>query len=944
MAQGALALILHAHLPYVRHPEREDALEERWLFEAITESYIPLLSMFQRLIKERVAFRVTLSLSPTLLSMLSDPLLQKRTLQHLDRLVELAEKEMVRTHNLPDFYPLAKAYKERFQEIRDFYLRYRGDLIQAFRELRDSGHIELITTAATHAFLPLVLTEEGVRAQVLTGIREFERHFGERPRGMWLPECGYFPGLDRLLAEQGIGWFVVDSHGVQHARPRPDFGNFSPVVLPTGVAAFSRDTACSEQVWSSKTGYPGDVDYREYYRDIGFDLDLETIGPYIHPTGIRHNTGIKYYRITGEGDHKEPYNPQWAREKAAAHAGHFLHLLTQRVWEGTNRTGRQPIITVPFDAELFGHWWYEGPLWIEMLLKKMHYDQVVVKATTPSEYLSLYTDYPECQMDMSTWGRYGYADVWLREENDWIYPALHKAEVRMSELASRWAGEQDQLIQRVLKQAARELMLAQSSDWAFIMDGKTAVNYAVQRTKHHINRFWKLEEMLTSNQVDETLLETVESLDALFPDVDIAAYRYRQPASEKENDRNTPRVLMLSWEFPPMTVGGLSRHVYDLSRYLVRCGWEVHVITTEVEGAPHEEIVDGVHVHRVHVVRPFGEAFIHWVAQLNLMMVDAVELLIKSGYTFDVVHAHDWLVEEAATTIKHRWGIPMIATIHATEHGRNHGIHTDLQHKIHHREWRLTYEAQRVIVCSRYMKQEVETLFQLPQDKLDVIPNGVDPEQLAPTNLGDETLEPFALPHERVVLFIGRLVREKGVDTLLTAAGNILARHPDVKFVIAGKGPMMEEWKNQAKRLGYGDRVLFAGFVSDEDRNRLLRNAAVTVFPSLYEPFGIVALEAMTAGSPVVVSDVGGLADVVEHGQNGLKMYAGDARSLATQVNALLDDPVWAQQLAEAGRQSIKQYDWSRIAQQTITVYQRVLGKMSHHDQTEEIPVPSLTK
>jgi 1,4-alpha-glucan branching enzyme len=201
MSQGALALILHAHLPYVRHPEREDALEERWLFEAIAESYIPLLAMFQRLVEERVAFQVTLSLSPTLLSMLSDPLLQKRTLQYLDRLVELAEKEMVRTHNLPDFYPLAKVYKERFQEVRDFYLRYRGDLIQAFRELRDSGHIELITTAATHAFLPLVLTEESVRAQVLTGIREFERHFGERPRGRfpWCATCSSLSGFRELF-------------------------------------------------------------------------------------------------------------------------------------------------------------------------------------------------------------------------------------------------------------------------------------------------------------------------------------------------------------------------------------------------------------------------------------------------------------------------------------------------------------------------------------------------------------------------------------------------------------------------------------------------------------------------------------------------------------------------------------------------------------------------
>ncbi|GGE27353.1 hypothetical protein GCM10011571_31960 [Marinithermofilum abyssi] len=937
MAEGYFSLVLHAHLPYVRHPEQKDVLEERWLFEAVTESYIPLLQTFQGLIRDGVDFRVTLSLSPTLVSMLADPLLQERTLQHLNGLVELSEKEIARTEKMPEFHSLAQEYHQRFLAIRQFFLRYDGNLLLPFKELMEQGRAELITSAATHAFLPLVLTEEAVRAQLATAVETQEHHFGVRPQGIWLPECGYYPGLDRLLEEQGLRYFFTDAHGLKQAQLQPAFGLSSPIVTPRRIAVFARDEMASQQVWSSKEGYPGDVDYREYYRDIGFDLDWETIGPYVHPDGIRINTGIKYYRITGKGDHKEPYHPGWAREKAASHAGHFLHLLTHRVKEERQSIGRQPVITAPYDAELFGHWWYEGPAWIDLLLRKIHYDQTTVKTITPTEYLSLYPDYPEANLNMSTWGRHGYADVWLREENDWIYPALHRAETRMVEMADRYAGTKEPLRKRALNQAARELMLAQGSDWAFIMDGKTMVEYAVKRTKHHINRFQRLADMVETGEVDEEALSTLEALDPIFPRLNAAHYRSRRSDEVRIQHPHRPRLLMLSWEFPPMTVGGLSRHVYDLSRHLVKIGWEVHVLTTEVEGYPHEEEIQGVHVHRVHVMRPFGEEFIHWVFQLNLMMVDACNMLIKDGLRFDLVHAHDWLVGQAAKTIKHRFGIPLVATIHATEHGRNQGIHSDLQRKIHHREWSLTYEAQRVILCSNYMKQEVEQYFQLPADKLDVIPNGVDPDQLVLLHAGDGSLEPFAMEHERIILFVGRLVQEKGVQTLLDAAPSILKDFPEAKFVIVGKGPMKPELESQARSLGLGDKVLFTGFISDEERNRLLATATVAVFPSLYEPFGIVALEAMAAGIPVVVSDVGGLADVVEHERNGLKMYPGDAFSLALQVRSILSYPDRAQRLAEAGRKEVSRFDWHRIAEQTDRVYRNVLGNAALSSGKQEI-------
>lgn len=928
MVKGYLALVLHAHLPFVRHPESEGYLEERWLFEAITETYIPLLQVYQGLLADGVEFRVTMSITPTLLSMLTDPLLQKRYLKHLSKLIELAEKEVLRTEKeAPQFNGLAFKYLNRFTSLREFYLRYDGNLITPFRELQDLGNLEIITSAATHAFLPNVLTEEAIRAQLQTAVDLHTAHFGRAPQGIWLPECGFAPELDALLKECGLRFFFTDAHGVTTAQPTPVFGTYSPVLTPHGVAAFPRDTESSKQVWSSQEGYPGDFDYREYYRDIGYDLPFDEIKDYIHEDGIRLNTGIKYFRITGS-DQKQPYNPQWAREKAAQHAGNFLFNREQQAAHWSHHMGRRPLIVAPYDAELYGHWWYEGPMWLDLLLRKMHFDQTTVKTITPSEYLGLYPDFQVCRLPMSSWGRGGYADVWLRGENDWIYPALHRMERRMVELANSFAAPSE-LERRALNQAARELMLAQSSDWAFIMDNKTMVDYAVKRTKHHVNRFDALDGMLAKGAVHELWLTKIEALDHIFPQVKFEAYRSKHALKSWEQPVR-PRVLVLSWEFPPMTVGGLSRHVYDLTRYLVQNGWEVHVVTTEVDPAPHEELVEGVHVHRVHVMKPDGLEFVHWAFQLNLMMIDTVQALTDAGLRFDLIHAHDWLVAYAAESAKKQYGIPLVSTIHATEHGRNHGIHTDLQGYIHGLEWKLTYESQRVILCSSYMQREVEQVFALPSDKLDVIPNGVDPEMLRPA------ASEASSKHGRLVMFVGRLVREKGVHTLLNAVPSILAEFPDTKFVIAGKGPAMAALQEQAQSMGIADRVEFAGFISDEVRNALFQAADVAVFPSLYEPFGIVALEAMAAGTPVVVSEVGGLGDVVQHGHNGLKMYPDDAHSLSLQVRDLLRDPALGERLAQTALHEIDRYDWNRIAQQTIAVYRKVLGLELHAPNTLE--------
>lgn len=524
--KGYLCLVLHSHLPFVRHPEFHSFLEEDWLYEAITETYLPLIMVFDQLVSENIDFRITLAVSPPLISMLTDDLLKTRYAKHLDKLIELAHKEVERTAWMLEFQKLALMYLNRFIAVRDKYRQYNGNLVTAFKKFQDLGKIEIITCGATHGYFPLMdVCKESVKAQVRVAVSQYEKVFGRKPMGFWLPECGYQIDHDKILKEVGIKYFFVDSHGILHGTPRPKYGVFAPVYCKSsGVACFGRDMESSKQVWSSIEGYPGDYFYREFYRDIGFDLDFEYIKPYINPDGIRKNTGIKYFRITGENNHKQPYDPQGAADKAAEHAGNFMFNREKQIEYLNKVLGRKPIIISPYDAELFGHWWFEGTQWIDFLIRKIALDQQAIKMITPSEYL---LENPKNQVispSPSSWGWKGYSEVWLQGSNDWIYKHLHKASERMTELV-RLYPHANGLLQRALKQALRELLLAQSSDWAFIIATGTHVSYAIKRHKDHILRFTKLYEDIQANNIDEAWLRDVESKDNIFPDIDYRVHK-----------------------------------------------------------------------------------------------------------------------------------------------------------------------------------------------------------------------------------------------------------------------------------------------------------------------------------------------------------------------------------------------------------------------------------
>jgi len=387
---------------------------------------------------------------------------------------------------------------------------------------------------------------------------------------------------------------------------------------------------------------------------------------------------------------------------------------------------------------------------------------------------------------------------------------------------------------------------------------------------------------------------------------------------------------MLSWEYPPRIVGGISPHVHDLSQKLQEQGVEVHVITKATPQAPDEEVqASGVQIHRVHLDEQPND-FIHEIQLLNVATERRVRQLLEDwrpGGEPTIFHAHDWLSLDAARDLKYEYSLPMVATIHATEEGRHGGIHNDVSRYIHEQEFWLTYEAWRVIVCTQYMKGEVGRLFNVPEDKIDVVYNGVDANKFDFDFSEVERLRKraeLADPSEKIILYVGRFVREKGIQVLLNSANVVLAQRPDAKFVIVGGG-VRDKFENYVRWAGLEDKVLFTGFMANRALHQIYRCADVAVFPSLYEPFGIVALEAMASGVPVVASDAGGLREVVVHDLTGTSSYANNAESLAWAILRVLNDPARAARLHENARERLQhEFDWSNLASQTIAVYNRV--------------------
>ncbi|HEY4674509.1 MAG TPA: glycosyltransferase family 4 protein [Candidatus Bathyarchaeia archaeon] len=385
-------------------------------------------------------------------------------------------------------------------------------------------------------------------------------------------------------------------------------------------------------------------------------------------------------------------------------------------------------------------------------------------------------------------------------------------------------------------------------------------------------------------------------------------------------------VLMLSWEFPPRIIGGISSHVNDLSLALTRKGMTVHVVTCDFPEAPEYEKIHGVHVYRFNSKIP-SYNFLSWIFSMNQNMAEkAIDVINSQNENIDIIHAHDWLVANAAINVKDAYGKPLVSTMHATEDGRRGGIHSDYQRTISEVERHLVDQSSKVICCSNFMADQISEAFDTPKEKLYVIRNGVDAAKFDVKVDSQSIRRRYVKANEKMVVYVGRLVHEKGVHVLIGAAPKVLSVLPNVNFVIVGEGGMKEYLTKEAWDFGVANHVFFTGFVDEKMLISIYKASDAAVFPSLYEPFGITALEAMAAKTPVVVSDTGGLAEIVEHDKTGVKVYTDNSDSLAWGIIKVLQNQSFANTIREkAYKKVVKCYDWNRIADETIEVYRQAM-------------------
>ncbi|MBM3118100.1 MAG: DUF1957 domain-containing protein [Chloroflexi bacterium] len=558
MKVGAFTFVLHSHLPYCRNAGRWPHGEE-WLHEAASGTYIPLLNALYDLKQEGYAFKLTLGITPVLIEQLADALVIAHLVEFVEDKIRRAQEDVNRFDKAGEGHLLylAKFYFDYYQHIlTSFNDRFGRNIISAFKRLQDEGYVEITTSAATHAYLPLLERDSSIYGQLQVGKQSYQRHFGKNPSSIWLPECGYRPpyyagsqsksyvkpGLESFLTQLGMSCFFAETHTVEGGEPvgkarEEVIGPYASIsrryVVPLTqysepthrttylpywvqtpeVAVIGRNNRTSMQVWSAEWGYPGDFNYREFHKKDGI-------------------SGLQYWKVTGakvDLAYKEYYDPYWAKQRVAEHGSHYSHLVEELITIFYQETGKFGIISAAYDTELFGHWWFEGVDWLKEVLRDLSQSEFV-ELTTASEFIKNHPPEDVLALPESSWGLGGGHFTWQNADTDWVWPIIHSAELRMEKLVSRYP-KADGAIKDILNQAARELMLLQSSDWPFLITTGQASVYAENRFLEHVNRFQQLADIAESGKVDKAALALCHQLwelDKVFPDIDYRSFAERE--------------------------------------------------------------------------------------------------------------------------------------------------------------------------------------------------------------------------------------------------------------------------------------------------------------------------------------------------------------------------------------------------------------------------------
>ena len=558
MKVGAFTFVLHSHLPYCRNAGRWPHGEE-WIHEVASETYIPLLDALYDLKEEGCSFKLTLGITPVLIEQLTDPLVIEHLVEFMEDKIRRAQADVGRFERAGEGHLvyLAKFYLDRYEHVlSSFNERFGRNIVSALKRLQDDGYIEIVTSAATHAYLPLLERDSSIYGQLQIGKQNYQRYFGRKPSSVWLPECGYRPayyagdgdksyvkpGLESFVGQLGMRCFFAETHTVEGGEPvgkarEEVIGPYGSVsrrylvpmthysepaqrttflpywVQAPEVAVIGRNNRTGMQVWSAEWGYPGDFHYREFHKKDGV-------------------SGFQYWRVTGaklDLAYKEYYDPYWARQRVAEHSSHYAGLVDELIANFYQETGKFGIIAAAYDTELFGHWWFEGIDWIKEVLRRISQSELV-ELTTATEFIENHPPEEVLALPESSWGVGGGHFTWQNADTDWMWPIIHAAELRMEKLVARYPEAQG-VMKEVLNQAARELLLLESSDWPFLITTGQARYYAENRFLEHVNRFQQLADIAESGRAGKAALALVRQLwelDKIFSDIDYRCFAERE--------------------------------------------------------------------------------------------------------------------------------------------------------------------------------------------------------------------------------------------------------------------------------------------------------------------------------------------------------------------------------------------------------------------------------
>lgn len=520
-------LVLNAHLPYIRQIEQEDFFEEDWYYEAVVESYLPTIRALKELNRRNVPFKITLVISPSLSEMMKDSLLNERLLKYIQKHIELGNKECARLKDEPQLLENAKSILSEYKTAKkELTLLYRS-VLDAFLSL-PYDKVEFISTAATHSFLPLYESRPSfLNASFAVSDKVHNANFKKKPEGVWLPGGGYFPDLDRYIKNNMLKaeYFFVPSNAFALSSSFIERSAYAPVRTKSGLYAFALDASIQDKVTSPILGYPGDDDYREFYRDIGYDLPFSYIGPYVHNSENRGFTGYKYYAVSGKRETKEIYNKERAHSKAVLHAEDFVHTLEEKA----NRVCASisdipPIFNIAFDAELFGHWWKEGTVWLSKVISLINKSKVLSLTNSKEYILENASKIKDAEPAYSYLSNGTYAYPYMDGENNSLVRLIYGAIDTTEDLVRRFQNEPNPVRRRYVAMAVKNVLLLSASDWPFLLHNKTCPNYAKERIIEHLSNIDKVVSLLSGGKVETSWIVKAEKKYPLFEGLDFTTF------------------------------------------------------------------------------------------------------------------------------------------------------------------------------------------------------------------------------------------------------------------------------------------------------------------------------------------------------------------------------------------------------------------------------------